>query len=228
MASTTPFCPIGDEDGLRYRVAGRAGKSHFEHAARGSRLDERIMSATHHYATFEVAHGHCAILWSEDGIIGFRLPAASPEETVLSLHRRHASVLKKEPDAAMAEVIGRVRRYFEGDESDFTDLPLDLSGQTDLYRQIYAVTQRLAWGMATTYGALAAELDLGPAGAWTVGQAMAKNPIPLIIPCHRVLAAGRKIGGFSAPGGSDSKLRMLELEGVELPDTTPAQQSFAF
>ncbi|MFN7126104.1 MAG: MGMT family protein, partial [Allorhizobium sp.] len=58
--------------------------------------------------------------------------------------------------------------------------------------------------------------------------ARAKNPIPLIIPCHGVLAAGRKIGGFSAPGGSDSKQRMLELEGVELPETTPAQQSFGF
>ncbi|RKE86525.1 methylated-DNA--[protein]-cysteine S-methyltransferase [Rhizobium sp. AG855] len=191
-------------------------------------MDERIMSVTHHYATFEAAHGHCAILWSENGIAGFRLPAASQEETVLSIHRRHASIIETDPDARIAGVIGRVKRYFDGEQSDFSDLPLDLSAPTDLYRQIYAATRRLAWGTATTYGALAAELELGPAGAWTIGQAMAKNPIPLIIPCHRVLAAGRKIGGFSAPGGTDAKLRMLELEGVELPETTPAQQSFAF
>ncbi|PYB77975.1 cysteine methyltransferase [Rhizobium wuzhouense] len=186
------------------------------------------MSVTHYYATFEAAHGHCAILWSENGIAGFRLPAASQEETVLSISRRHASIIETDPDARMAGVIGRVKRYFDGEQSDFSDLLLDLSAQTDLYRQIYAATRRLGWGTSTTYGALAAELELGPAGAWTIGQAMAKNPIPLIIPCHRVLAAGRKIGGFSAPGGTDAKLRMLELEGVELPETTPAQQSFAF
>jgi methylated-DNA-[protein]-cysteine S-methyltransferase len=72
------------------------------------------------------------------------------------------------------------------------------------------------------------ELGAGPEGARDVGQAMAENPVPLIIPCHRVLAAGGKVGGFSAPGGAAAKSRMLALEGIELPSAQPAQQSFRF
>jgi methylated-DNA-[protein]-cysteine S-methyltransferase len=72
------------------------------------------------------------------------------------------------------------------------------------------------WGQTTTYGALAKELGAGPQAARAVGEAMARNPIPLIVPCHRVLAAGGELGGFSAPGGTDTKLRMLELEGVRI------------
>jgi methylated-DNA-[protein]-cysteine S-methyltransferase len=75
---------------------------------------------------------------------------------------------------------------------------------------------------------LAKELDAGPEAARDVGVAMARNPVALIIPCHRVLAAGGKIGGFSAPGGSAAKKRMLDLEGVRLDPPSPAQQSFQF
>jgi methylated-DNA-[protein]-cysteine S-methyltransferase len=186
------------------------------------------MLTTHRYAIFETARGFCALAWSDTGISGFRLPADTAEETRRAMLGRLPSGLEVAPSPEVGQVIERVRTYFLGELTDFSDLPLDLSVQTDLLRQIYIATRRLCWGSTTTYGALAGELELGPAGAWTVGQAMAKNPIPLIIPCHRVLAAGRKIGGFSAPGGSDSKLHMLELEGVQLPETTPAQQSFAF
>ncbi len=85
------------------------------------------------------------------------------------------------------------------------------------------------WGRTTTYGALAKEVGAGREAARVVGEAMAKNPAPLIIPCHRVLAAGGKIGGFSAPGGSKTKARMLELEGVRLgPPLEAAQQAFRF
>lgn len=187
-----------------------------------------IMPTNHAFAVFETKGDICAIAWSEEGICGFHLPGDEPEQAERTIRRRFAGAERASPIPEIADVIDRVRAYFEGERSDFSDLRLDLSAQTDLYRQIYIATRRLGWGNTTTYGGLAAELELGPAGAWTIGQAMAKNPIPLIIPCHRVLAAGRKIGGFSAPGGSDSKQRMLELEGVELPDTTPAQQSFGF
>jgi methylated-DNA-[protein]-cysteine S-methyltransferase len=186
------------------------------------------MATNHAFAVFETKSGACAVAWSDDGICGFRLPGDEPDEAERAIRRRFTGAERASPIPEIAAAIDRVRGYFEGERSDFSDLRLDLSAQTDLFRQIYLVTRRLSWGSTTTYGGLAGELELGPAGAWTIGQAMAKNPIPLIIPCHRVLAAGRKIGGFSAPGGSDSKLRMLELEGVELPDTTPAQQSFSF
>ncbi len=186
------------------------------------------MTTNHAFAVFEAKSGTCAIAWSHGGICGLRLPGDETEQAERAIRRRFAGAERASPIPEIADVIDRVRAYFEGERCDFSDLPLDLSAQTDLYRQIYLATRRLGWGSTTTYGGLAGELQLGPAGAWTVGQAMAKNPIPLIIPCHRVLAAGRRIGGFSAPGGSDSKLRMLKLEGVELPNTTPAQQSFAF
>jgi methylated-DNA-[protein]-cysteine S-methyltransferase len=75
---------------------------------------------------------------------------------------------------------------------------------------------------------LAKELAAGPQGARDIGQAMANNPIPLIIPCHRVLAAGGKLGGFSAPGGGTAKLRMLEFEGVHVGPPASAQQSLRF
>jgi methylated-DNA-[protein]-cysteine S-methyltransferase len=75
---------------------------------------------------------------------------------------------------------------------------------------------------------LAKQLGAGPQAARDVGEAMAKNPVPLIIPCHRVLAAGGKIGGFSAPGGSAAKMHMLELEGVHLQAPQPAQRAFDF
>ena len=97
-----------------------------------------------------------------------------------------------------------------------------------VFERIYAAARRVGWGHTTTYGALAKELDARPEAARDVGQAMARNPVALIIPCHRVLAAGGKVGGFSAPGGSAAKRRMLALEGVHLDPPPPAQQSFQF
>jgi methylated-DNA-[protein]-cysteine S-methyltransferase len=186
------------------------------------------MSDFQRYAIFETARGVCAIAWGAIGISGFRLPGESAQETRRAMLRRLPAGVEAEPSAEIGQVLDRVRTYFVGDATDFSDLRLDLSGQTDLYRRIYDATRRLGWGKATTYGTLAGELELGPAGAWTIGQAMAKNPIPLIIPCHRVLAAGGKLGGFSAPGGAVSKQRMLELEGLPSVDASPAQQSFGF
>jgi methylated-DNA-[protein]-cysteine S-methyltransferase len=108
---------------------------------------------------------------------------------------------------------------------DFSNVPLDLGAQDELFGKIYAATRRLGYGQTTTYGSLAKELGAGPEVARDVGQAMARNPVPLIIPCHRVLAAGKKLGGFSAPGGSATKQRMLEMEGVRLDPPPPAQQT---
>jgi methylated-DNA-[protein]-cysteine S-methyltransferase len=118
--------------------------------------------------------------------------------------------------------------YFEGEETDFSCFRLDLGEQDPFFAQIYAAARRVGWGHTTTYGTLAKELGAGPEAARDVGQAMAKNPVALLIPCHRVLAAGGKIGGFSAPGGSAAKIRMLALEGVDLEPPRPAQQSLGF
>jgi methylated-DNA-[protein]-cysteine S-methyltransferase len=118
-----------------------------------------------------------------------------------------------------------VKRYFAGEQIDFSNVRLDLEGQDAFFKQVYAATRRVGWGRTTTYGTLAKELGVGPERARDVGEAMAKNPVPLIVPCHRVLAAGGKVGGFSAPGGSGAKVRMLELEGVYVGPPQPVQHS---
>ena len=128
----------------------------------------------------------------------------------------------------MAAVVAAAKRYFDGEETDFSHVRLDLGGRDAFFAQIYDALRRVGWGRTTSYGALAKELGAGREAARDVGQAMATNPVPLIIPCHRVLAAGGKIGGFSAPGGSTTKMRMLELEGVRVQPPQAAQQAFGF
>ncbi|MBV8439115.1 MAG: MGMT family protein, partial [Hyphomicrobiales bacterium] len=124
--------------------------------------------------------------------------------------------------------VAAAKQYFDGEETDFSRVKLDLGEEDAFFARIYAALRRVGWGRTTTYGALAKEVGAGREAARDVGQAMARNPSPLIIPCHRVLAAGGKIGGFSAPGGSTTKIRMLELEGVRLGPPEAAQQSFNF
>ncbi|OAV56031.1 cysteine methyltransferase [Rhizobium sp. WYCCWR10014] len=187
-----------------------------------------MAETTHHYLIFETAGGFCGIAWSDAGIARFQLPTKTAEATERLLLRRLPDAEAGAPTPAVLETVAAVRRYFQGEEMDFSGVELDLAGQDSFFRDIYAAARRVGWGRTTTYGALAKELGVGPEAARDVGQAMAKNPVALIIPCHRVLAAGGKIGGFSAPGGSSSKARMLELEGVSLAPPPPAQQSLGF
>jgi methylated-DNA-[protein]-cysteine S-methyltransferase len=180
-----------------------------------------------HYFIFETAAGFCGIAWNDVGITRFQLPARSADATLRNMLRRVPDALPGGPTSEVSSAVAAVTRYFAGEKIDFSDLALDLGEQEDFFSKIYEAVRRIGWGHTTTYGTLAKELGAGPQAARDVGQAMARNPIPLIIPCHRVLAAGGKIGGFSAPGGSTSKMRMLELEGVRLQATAPAQQSLA-
>jgi methylated-DNA-[protein]-cysteine S-methyltransferase len=178
-----------------------------------------------HYLIFDTACGACGIAWSGAGISRFQLPDRSAEATERGLLRRLPGAAPGTPPPAVAETVAAVKRYFAGEKVEFGDAQLDLDGQDEFFRQIYAAARRVGWGRTTTYGALAKELGGDWETARDVGQAMAKNPVALIIPCHRVLAAGGKVGGFSAPGGAASKIRMLELEGVRLGAPEPAQQS---
>jgi methylated-DNA-[protein]-cysteine S-methyltransferase len=181
---------------------------------------------THRYLVFETASGFCGIAWNGVGITCLRLPTRSVEAAERALRRCAPGAKPGAPTPAVAEAVAAVQRYFAGEETDFSGLELDLGEQEAFFEQVYAAARRVGWGQTTTYGALAKALGAGPEAARDVGQAMAKNPVPLIIPCHRVLAAGGKIGGFSAPGGSAAKVRMLELEGVQVeqPDDAPLLQ----
>jgi methylated-DNA-[protein]-cysteine S-methyltransferase len=179
----------------------------------------------HHFCVFETAAGYCGIAWNAVGITRFQLPAATAGETERNLLRRLPSARTAAPPRETAAVIASAARYFRGERVDFSALPLDLGEQGAFFEQVYAAVRRIEWGRTTTYGTVAKELGAGPEAARDVGQAMARNPVPLIIPCHRVLAAGGKVGGFSAPGGASAKVRMLELEGVQLGQPQPSQGS---
>jgi methylated-DNA-[protein]-cysteine S-methyltransferase len=186
--------------------------------------------ATRQYLVFETRSGFCAIAWNDAGITGFRLPEKSAGAAERSLLRRIPDARPGNPTGEVAEAVAEAKRYFEGAKADFSRFRLDLGAQDAFFKRIYDAARRLEWGRTTTYGALAKELGAGPEAARDVGQAMAQNPVALIIPCHRVLAAGGKVGGFSAPGGSASKIRMLELEGVRVQPAHPVpdQRSFDF
>src|ERR1700720_2140195 len=182
----------------------------------------------HHYLIFETAGSFCGIAWNNVGITRFRLPTKSAAAAERTLLRRMPGAERGTPTPEAIEAVAAVKRYFEGEETEFSGFKLDLGAQDPFFKQIYAAARRVGWGRTTTYGTLAKELGAGPEAARDVGQAMAKNPGALIIPCHRVLAAGGKIGGFSAPGGSAAKIRMLALEGIDLEPRRLAQQSLGF
>lgn len=163
--------------------------------------------------------------WTEKGIARAQLPGLSEGDLARRIGRDGAK--PAQPSAMVLEVIDSVRAYARGERVDFSAVPLDLDGVPDFHRRAYAILVTIGYGVVTTYGALARQLgDVTLSRA--VGQAMGANPIPLIVPCHRVLASDGKPGGFSAPGGSVSKIRMLGLEGVAVGNHDPAQASFGF
>lgn len=177
------------------------------------------------YRVFDTAQGPCGLAWNDAGISRLQLPARDAAATERSLLRRLPDAVPGTPPSAVADSIAAIRRYFDGEHVEFGDASLDLEDQSEFFRQVYTAARRVGWGCTTTYGALAKELGGGWEAAREIGQAMAKNPVALIIPCHRVLAAGGKVGGFSAPGGAATKVKMLALEGVHLGAPEPAQRS---
>ena len=186
-----------------------------------------MSKSSYHYLVFETAGGFCGIAWTDAGIARFQLPTRDPAATERNLLLRIPGAQPGDPTSEVIAVVADVKRYFQGEAIDFSSIRLDLSDQDEFNTEIYHAARRVGWGRTTTYGALASEVGAGREAARDVGQAMAKNPVALIIPCHRVLAAGGKLGGFSAPGGSEAKLHMLELEKVSL-GAAPANQGSLF
>jgi methylated-DNA-[protein]-cysteine S-methyltransferase len=173
---------------------------------------------------FDTALGWFGIGWTEDGIARLQLPGLDATELHERINRDGA--LPGEPTRDIEVVINLIEDYADGNVVEFRDVRLDLQGVPEFHRRAYELLLEYGWGQTTTYGELARALgDVTLARA--VGQAMGANPIPLIIPCHRVLASDRKAGGFSAPGGAGSKVRMLALEGVAV-GAPAGQMTFGF
>jgi methylated-DNA-[protein]-cysteine S-methyltransferase len=171
------------------------------------------------FALFDTAIGCCALGWTEAGIVDVNLPEASPEITRRRIAGRLAGSREQQPPPAVQRVIERIRALFDGAADDLADVELDLSGVPDFHRDVYRVTRGIRPGTTLSYGAIATELRL-PGAARAVGRALGHNPCPIIVPCHRVLAADGSMHGFSANGGVATKRRMLQAEGA-LPADEP-------
>jgi methylated-DNA-[protein]-cysteine S-methyltransferase len=171
----------------------------------------RAMNETRQHMTFNTAAGACGLAWSPAGLTHVQLPEATASAAAAQLSRRARSVPSSAvPDWAEA-CAARMQAYFEGDVTGFADVALDFTGVSEFEARAYTALRRIGWGEVTRYGALAKALGV-PGAARAIGAAMARNPWPLIVPCHRVLAASGKIGGFSARGGAETKRRLLQLE----------------
>lgn len=165
------------------------------------------------FALFETAIGTCAIAWGAAGIVAVRLPADNDETQRAGIRARCPGAVETSPDAAVGQVIRDIKALLTGELRDLHDAILDMTGVPEFHRKVYDVTRQILPGQIMTYGQVSNRLK-APGTSRAVGQALGANPFPVIVPCHRVLASAGKAGGFSAPGGLDTKLKMLNIELV--------------
>jgi methylated-DNA-[protein]-cysteine S-methyltransferase len=163
------------------------------------------------FTLFDTPIGCCGIAWSSGRIAGVQLPEADAASTRRRLRRRFPAAEPLDPPPLVAGAIAGMRSLLQGEPASLAALPLALEGLPDLDRRVYALAQAIPRGAVRTYGEIAAQLG-APEAAREVGAALARNPFPLIVPCHRVVAAGGRLGGFSAAGGAIAKRRLLAIE----------------
>lgn len=168
------------------------------------------------YLVFDTALGRCAVVWHGDGVVGFQLPEATDDDTLDRIRDCFPAARRESPEAATPGTVARrvvdgVTALLSGDPDPMTDVALDLSALPDFDRRVYAVTRAIEPGHTRSYGEVAAAVG-SPGAAQAVGQSLGRNPIPVLVPCHRVLAAQGAVGGFSAAGGTVTKRALLAAE----------------
>ena len=168
------------------------------------------------FTLFDTAVGRCGAAWSSLGLRAVALPDGDDARTARRLSARvpaPADGRPTEPPAEVARALDGIAAHLDGHLDDLRWIALDHEGAPALHRRIWTLIREIPPGRTRTYGEIA--VDLGDkALAQSVGQAMARNPTPIVAPCHRVLGAGGKAGGFSAPGGLSTKFRILQIEGA--------------
>jgi len=167
----------------------------------------------HGFTLFDTAIGWCGIAWGERGVVGVQLPEAGEPETRARMLHRFPTAGEAMPPPEVQRSIDCIVALLRGEASDLSAVALDMDGVPPFHRRVYEVARSIPPGKTLSYGDIAARLDARGA-ARAVGQALGQNPFPIVVPCHRVLAAGGKLGGFSAHGGIATKLRMLVIEGA--------------
>ena len=163
------------------------------------------------HTRFDTPLGTCTIAWGPGGVLGIHLP----DDAILPDHAIDSAGVDTEPPDHIVAVIGEIGALLRGERPDLAAVQLDMTGITPFHRRVYEAARTIPAGETVTYGELAAECG-SPGGARAVGQALGRNPFAIVVPCHRVTAAGGKVGGFSAAGGVATKLRLLDLEGTVL------------
>lgn len=169
------------------------------------------------YTLFDTPIGACGIAWSERGVSGMQLPEATPGRTRARLLGRLPETREASPPPAVRAAIAGIVALLQGEAVDLGSVELDETGVPRFHGRVYAVTRSIGPGATLTYGAIAERLG-EPGSARAVGQALGSNPFAIIVPCHRVLAAGGRIGGFSARGGAATKRKMLMIEQARFGD----------
>ena len=167
------------------------------------------------FALFKTAVGACGIAWSDGGIASIQLPARDDSATRARLATRCSGAREASPPPEVQRAIDAIVSLLNGEPSDLSFITLDLEGVPDFDRRVYEVARTIPTGVTRSYGDVARRLG-DPGLARAVGQALGRNPFVIVVPCHRVLAAGGKAGGFSATGGTATKLTLLAIEGAQL------------
>jgi methylated-DNA-[protein]-cysteine S-methyltransferase len=172
------------------------------------------------FCLFDTAIGACAVAWGARGLNGVQLPEADPAKTRARMARRYPGVVEAAPPGEVGKAIAAITALVGGEARDLGDIALDMEGLEALPRAVYEIARTIPPGRTMTYGEIARTLgDVQHARA--VGEALGHNPFAIVVPCHRVLAAGGKLGGFSANGGVVTKLRLLEIEGAQIGEDGP-------
>lgn len=173
-------------------------------------------------ALFDTAMGRCGIAWTEGGVVAVELPAGREEKTRARLLRRCPVAREAPPPPEVQRALDGIAALLRGEASDLDGVTLDMDRVPPFDQRVYEVARTIRPGWTLSYGELAARLGARDA-ARDVGQALGRNPFPIIVPCHRVVAAGGKVGGFSARGGVATKLRLLSIEGTQLTLPSPLE-----
>ena len=177
------------------------------------------------FALFGTAIGRCGIAWGPRGLIGVQLPEASDDAALRRLAKRFPQAEETAPPPEVARTIAAIRALLDGGDTDLSEVALDMDRVPTFNKKVYAIARSVRPGATLSYGAIAEALG-DTLLARDVGQAMAQNPFPIVVPCHRVLAAGGKIGGFSAEGGIETKRRMLAIESAHAKGEADAPTLF--
>ncbi len=171
------------------------------------------------FAFFKTAIGTCGIVWTAQGVCAVQLTEANEALTRARLIAHCPGAEERSPPPEAAHARDGIVALLDGAPADLSGIRLDMDAVPAFHRQVYTVTRTIEPGSTLTYGEVAQRLGM-PGAARAVGQALGKNPFPIIVPCHRVLAKGGKSGGFSAHGGVATKLRLLAIEGAK-PSALP-------